>query len=94
MTVAKPVPDPGSRSRVVVFVGAGCWGNLRSDAGNLEWGGGWGGIEKGEFSSRVTWDQGGGDPITPRRVSKKVKGSRKGCREGIGKGSKSKGIAP
>jgi hypothetical protein len=23
------VPDLGSRSRVVVFVGAGCWGNLR-----------------------------------------------------------------
>jgi hypothetical protein len=31
---------------------------------------GWGGVEEGEFSSRVTWDQGGRDPITPRRVSK------------------------
>jgi hypothetical protein len=52
---------------------------------------GWGGIEKGEFSSRVTWDQGGQDPIMPRRVSKSVKGSRKGCKEGIGKGSKKQG---
>jgi hypothetical protein len=33
------VPGPGSRSRVVDFVGAGCWGNLRRDARNLEWGG-------------------------------------------------------
>jgi hypothetical protein len=64
------VPDSGSRDRVVVFVGAGCWGNLRRDAGNLEWGGEWGGVEKGEVSSRVTWDQGGQDPIVPRRVSK------------------------
>ncbi len=32
------VPDSGSRDRVFVFVGAGCWGNLRRDAGNLEWG--------------------------------------------------------
>jgi hypothetical protein len=63
------VPDPGSRSRVIVFVGSGCWGNLRRDAGNLEWGG-WGGVEKREVSSRVTWDQGGRDPITPRRISK------------------------
>jgi hypothetical protein len=31
-----PVPDSGSRDRVVVLVGAGCWGNLRRDAGNLE----------------------------------------------------------
>ncbi len=31
---------------------------------------GWGGVEKGEVSSRVTWDQGGRDPITLRRVSK------------------------
>jgi hypothetical protein len=30
----------------------------------------WGGVEKGEVSSRVTWDQGGRDPIMPRRVSK------------------------
>jgi hypothetical protein len=33
------VPDPGRRSRVIVFVGAGCWENLRRDAGNFEWGG-------------------------------------------------------
>jgi hypothetical protein len=25
-----------------------------------------GGVEKGEVSSRVIWDQGGWDPITPR----------------------------
>jgi hypothetical protein len=30
----------------------------------------WGGVEKGEISSRVTWDQGGRDPIIARRVSK------------------------
>jgi hypothetical protein len=30
----------------------------------------WGGVEKGEVSLRVTWDQGGRDPIMPRRVSK------------------------
>ncbi len=30
----------------------------------------WGGVEKGEVSLRITWDQGGRDPIMPRRVSK------------------------
>jgi hypothetical protein len=30
----------------------------------------WGGVEKGEVSLRVTWYQGGRDPITPRRVFK------------------------
>ncbi len=30
----------------------------------------WGGDGKGEVSLRVTWGQGGGDRITPRRVSK------------------------
>ncbi len=49
------VPDPGSRDRVVVLIGVGCWGNLRRDAGNLE-GGEWGGVEKGEVSLQVTWD--------------------------------------
>jgi hypothetical protein len=34
---------------------------------------GWGGDEDGEISLRATWDQGGRDPITSRRVSKKVK---------------------
>jgi hypothetical protein len=43
------VPDPGSRSRVVVFAGAGCWGNLRRDAGNLEWGGDGKGLRKGRL---------------------------------------------
>jgi hypothetical protein len=31
---------------------------------------GWGGVEKGEVSSQVTWNQGGRDPIRSRRVSK------------------------
>jgi hypothetical protein len=43
------VPDSGSRDRVVVFVGAGCWGNLRRDAGNLEWGGNGEGLRKGRL---------------------------------------------
>ncbi len=43
------VPDPGSWSRAVVFVGAGCWGNLRRDAGNLEWGGDGEGLRKGRL---------------------------------------------
>jgi hypothetical protein len=30
----------------------------------------WGGVKKGEVSLQVTLDQGGRDPITPRRVSK------------------------
>jgi hypothetical protein len=30
----------------------------------------WGGVEKGEVSLQATWDQGGRDPITPRKVSK------------------------
>ncbi len=31
---------------------------------------GWGGDGNGEISLRATWDQGGWDPITARRVSK------------------------
>jgi hypothetical protein len=38
--------------------------------GNLEWGGNGEGLRKGEVSLRVTWDRGGRDPITARRVSK------------------------
>ncbi len=60
------VLDPGSWDRAVVFVGTGCLGNLRRDTGNLEWGG----VEERVVSLQVTWDQGGRDPITPRRVSK------------------------
>jgi hypothetical protein len=42
------------------------------DQGYWEFGMGreWGGDGKGEVSLRVTWGQGGRDPITPRRVSK------------------------
>ncbi len=49
----------------------------KSEKGCWEFGmrGEWGGVEKGEVSLRVTWDQGGRDPITPRRVSKEVKGN-------------------
>jgi hypothetical protein len=43
------VPDSGSRGRVVVFVGAGCWENLRRDAGNLEWGRNGEGLRKGRL---------------------------------------------
>jgi hypothetical protein len=38
--------------------------------GILEWGGDGEGDGDGEISLRATWDQGGQDPITPRRVSK------------------------
>ncbi len=31
----------------------------------------WGGDGNGEFSLRATWDQGGQDPITARRVPSK-----------------------
>jgi hypothetical protein len=33
----------------------------------------WGGDGEGKVSLRATWDQGGWDPIMPRRVSKEVK---------------------
>jgi hypothetical protein len=35
----------------------------------------WGGDGNGEISLRATWDQGGRDPITSRRISKYVKGN-------------------
>ncbi len=41
------VPDSGSRDRVVLLISMGCWGNLRRDAGNLEWGGSEKGLRKG-----------------------------------------------
>jgi hypothetical protein len=42
------VPDPGSRDRVVVLIGMGCWGNRRRDAGI--WKGGNGeGLRKGRL---------------------------------------------
>jgi hypothetical protein len=54
------VPDLGSRDRDVVLIWRGaCCGNPRG-AGNLKWGG----VEKGEFSLRATWDQGGQDRFT------------------------------
>ncbi len=56
------VPDKESRVHEVVVVRR----TINLGTGNMEWGG----VEKGEVSSRVTWDQGGQDPITTRRVSK------------------------
>jgi hypothetical protein len=56
------VPDMRSRDHEVVVARR----TINLGTGNLEWGG----VEKGEVSSRVTWDQGGQDPITARRVSK------------------------
>jgi hypothetical protein len=50
--------------------------------------GGWEGVEEGEVSLRVTCDQGGRDPITARRVSKQVKGNRKGSKGESARGSK------
>ncbi len=51
-----------------------CWRGMlgKSEKGCREFGmgRGWGGVEKGETSSRVTWNQGGRDPIMPRRISK------------------------
>ncbi len=37
---------------------------------DFEMGREWGGVEKGEVSLRVNLDQGGRDPVKPRRVSK------------------------
>ncbi len=54
----------------------------------------WGGDGNGEISSRATWDQGGRDPITARRVPSKykdVEGKQRGNRKGK---AESKGIAP
>jgi hypothetical protein len=47
----------------------------------------WGGDGKGEVSLRVTWGQGGRDPITLRRVSKKVKREVGLKQQGVGMGS-------
>ncbi len=49
MPEGRNVPDSGSWDRVVVFVGPRCWGNLRRDAGNLEWGGNGEGLRKGRL---------------------------------------------
>jgi hypothetical protein len=41
----------------------------------------WGGDGNGEISLRATWDQGGRDPIMPRRVKgngREAKGNQKG----------------
>jgi hypothetical protein len=59
----------------------GCW--------ELEWGG----AEEGEVSLQVTWDQGGRDPIMPRRVSKYIsKGEWKGSKKELARGEKARGL--
>jgi hypothetical protein len=60
----------------------------------LGWGGNGEGDGNGEISLRATWDQGGRDPITPRRVSKKVKGNGREVKKESARGSKNKGIVP
>ncbi len=60
------VPDLVSRIRDVVLVRLIFSPGKPQGVGNLEWGG----DGKGEISLRATWDQGGRDPITARRVSK------------------------
>jgi hypothetical protein len=57
------VPDIRSQDHEVVVVRP----TINLGTGNLEWGG----VEKGEVSLRVSWDQGGRDPITARRVLSK-----------------------
>jgi hypothetical protein len=59
----------GSRCRLSK-AGRGLVGETQGGAGNLEWGG----VEKGEVSSRATWDQGGKDRITPKEGFQVSKG--------------------
>jgi hypothetical protein len=61
------VPDRRSRDLEVVVVRR----IINLGTGNLEWGGNGKGDGNGEISLRATWDQGGRDPITARRVPSK-----------------------
>jgi hypothetical protein len=54
----------------------------------------WGGDEKEEVSSQVTWGQGGRDRITPKEGFQVSGKGMEGKQQGISKGSKNKGIAP
>jgi hypothetical protein len=60
------VPDLGSRIRDVVLVRRMFSSGKLQGVRILEWGE----DGNGEINLRATWDQGGRDPITPRRVSK------------------------
>ncbi len=60
------VLDLVSQIRDVVLVRRTFSSGKPQGVGILEWGG----DGDGEISLRATWDQGGRDPITPRRVSK------------------------
>jgi hypothetical protein len=87
-----PVPDHGSRDRVVVLVrrtigeAPGCWefGMGRERRGN----------RKGEVSLQVTWGQGGRDRTTQKEGFQLSKREWKGTDRETGKGSKKGGIAP
>jgi hypothetical protein len=58
------VPDMESRDHEVVVVGR----TMNLGTGNLEWGGNGEGLRKGRSVHELTWDQGGRDPITARKV--------------------------
>jgi hypothetical protein len=47
-----------------------------------------------KISLQATWDQGGRDPITSRRISKQVKGNGREVKGNQKGEAKSKGIAP
>jgi hypothetical protein len=49
---------------------------------------GWGGDGDEEISLPATWNQGGRDPITARRVTKEVKGNRRKAKGNQQGGSK------
>jgi hypothetical protein len=53
----------------------------------------WGGGENGEVSSRVTYDQGGWDRITPKEGFQVSKGERKGNNGELARKVKNEGIA-
>jgi hypothetical protein len=54
---------------------------------------GWGGDEKGEVSSRATWDQGGQGHITPKEGFQVSKGNKRGSQRIIARGAKGENCA-
>jgi hypothetical protein len=65
------VLDLASQSCDVVLVRRIFSSGKPQGVGILEWGGDGNGDGNGEISLRATWDQGGRDPITARRVPSK-----------------------
>jgi hypothetical protein len=53
-----------------------------------------GGVEEGEVSLRVTWDQGGRDPYHAKEGFQVSKRERKESNRELARGVKHKGIAP